>query len=41
MASPAKLDELNYAVNPTHELLKRLGYAYAPREALAVERAVI
>ena len=41
MTTPAKLNELNSAENPARELLDRIGYEYAPREALAVERAVI
>ena len=34
MTSPSKLNELNYAENPARELLERLGYEHAPREAL-------
>ena len=41
MTSPARLNELNSAVNPTRELLERLGYGYVPSEVLAAERAVV
>ena len=37
MTSPARLNELNYAKDPTREFLERLGCEYVPREALAVE----
>ena len=39
MTSPAKLNEYNRAEEPARELLERLGWLYAPREALAAERA--
>ena len=38
MTMPARLDELHHAENPARELLERLGWTYAPREALAAER---
>ena len=38
MASPNTLDELSHAETPARELLKRLGWTYVPREALAAER---
>ena len=38
MASPARLNDFNYAENPARELVERLGYAYAPREVLAAKR---
>ena len=38
MTSPARLNELNYAKDPTREFLERLGCEYVPREALAAER---
>ena len=37
-ASPTRLDELNHAEEPARVLLKRLGWAYLPRETLAPER---
>ena len=41
MITPAKLNELSSAENPARELLRRRGYEYAPRDALAAERAVV
>ena len=38
MTTPAKLNEYNHAEEPARELLERLGWTYAPREALAAER---
>ena len=38
MTTPAKLNELNHAEEPARALLERLGWTYAPREALAAER---
>ena len=41
MTTPARLNELSSAENPARVLLDRLGYEYTPREALAVEWAVV
>ena len=38
MTTPAKLNEFNHAEDPARRLLERLGWAYAPRDALAAER---
>ena len=38
MDTPATLNELNSAVNPTRELIERLGYESVPSEVLAAER---
>ena len=38
MTTPAKLNEYNHAEEPARQLLERLGWTYAPREALAVEQ---
>ncbi len=38
MTSPSKLNEFNHAEDPARRLLERLGWAYVPRETLAVER---
>ena len=38
MTSPAKLNEFNHAEDPARRLLERLGWTYAPRDALAAER---
>ena len=38
MTTPAKLNEFNHAEDPARLLLERLGWNYAPREALAAER---
>ena len=38
MTTPAKLNEFNHAEDPARDLLERLGWTYAPREALAAER---
>ena len=38
MTTPAKLNEFNHAEDPARRLLERLGWSYAPREALAAER---
>ena len=37
-SSAAKLNEFNRAEKPARELLERLGWTYAPRDALAAER---
>ena len=38
MTTAAKLNEFNHAEDPARRLLERLGWTYAPRDALAVER---
>ena len=38
MTSASKLNEYNHAEEPARRLLEQLGWAYVPREALAVER---
>ena len=38
MTTTAKLNELTLAENPARDLLERLGWTFAPREILAVER---
>ena len=38
MTTPATLNEFNHAEDLARALLKRLGWMYAPREALAAER---
>ena len=38
MTTPTKLNEFNHAEDPARRLLERLGWTYAPREALAAER---
>ncbi len=38
MTTPAKLNEFNHAEDPARQLLERLGWTYAPREALSSER---
>ncbi len=38
MTPPAKLNEYNHAEEPARRLLERLGWTYAPREALEAER---
>ena len=38
MTTPGKLNEFNHAEDPARRLLGRLGWTYAPREALAAER---
>ena len=37
MTTPASLNEFNYAEESARVLLERLGWTYAPREALAAE----
>ena len=39
MQSPINLNEYGHAEEPARALLERLGWAYAPREALAAERS--
>ena len=38
LPTPAKLNECNHAEDPARRLLERLGWTYAPRDALAAER---
>ena len=38
MVTPAMLNEFTHAEDPARQLLERLGWTYAPREALAAER---
>ena len=38
MTTPSKLNEFNHAEDPAWRLLERLGWTYAPRDALAAER---
>ncbi len=38
MTTPAKPNEFNHAEDPARRLLERLGWTYAPRDALAAER---
>ena len=38
MTTPNKLNEFHHAEDPARQLLERLGWTYAPREALAAER---
>ena len=38
MTTPNKLNEFNHAEEPARRLLERLGWTYAPRDALAAER---
>ena len=38
MTTPARFNEFNHAEDPARRLLEPLGWAYAPREALAAER---
>ena len=38
MTTPARLNKFNHAEDPARQLLERLGWTYAPREALAAER---
>ena len=33
-----KLNEFNHAADPARRLLERLGWTYAPRDVLAMER---
>ena len=38
MTTPNKLNEFHHAEDPARQLLERLGWTYAPREALAADR---